>query len=150
MRTQRGQSAIEYILLATCVVAAMIIFLSPGGKMAQTIDAGINATVDQIGDMAASTNFLCSVIPESGGGNSGGSGGGDCICASSSSIPCGQTYYDECHNFCGLGTSCPAPDPGCTMICKSGACLEDCGGGGGDDTGSGGGGDDTGTGGPHL
>ena len=53
----KGQSAIEYILLVTCIIAVLIAFLAPNGIMSRTIDSGINATVDQIALMTAGTNF---------------------------------------------------------------------------------------------
>jgi hypothetical protein len=57
MNTNRGQSAIEYILLATCFIAFLIFFLGPCGPMRNTIEVNVNKAVDQIGNMAQNTNF---------------------------------------------------------------------------------------------
>ena len=57
MKDKKGQSAIEYILLAACVIAFLIFFLSPNGPMRNTIETNVNKAVDQISDMAEHTNF---------------------------------------------------------------------------------------------
>lgn len=57
MKKNKGQSAIEYILLAACVIAFLIVFLAPNGPMRQTIETNVNKTVDQIANMAQNTNF---------------------------------------------------------------------------------------------
>jgi hypothetical protein len=57
MKSVKGQSAIEYILLAACVIAFLIFFLAPNGPMRNTIETNVNKTVDQIADMAENTNF---------------------------------------------------------------------------------------------
>ena len=57
MNDMKGQSAIEYILLAACVIAFLIFFLAPNGPMRNTIETNVNKAVDQIGNMADHTNF---------------------------------------------------------------------------------------------
>ena len=51
-RKKKGQSTLEYILLATGVVAAMIIFLGQDGPFMQTINEGITEVADGFGDMS--------------------------------------------------------------------------------------------------
>ena len=56
-KMHKGQSAIEYVLLAACVIAVMIVFLSPGGRMQTKVNSTIIEAVGQIGTMAEHTNF---------------------------------------------------------------------------------------------
>lgn len=88
MKRNKAQSAIEYILLAACVIAFLIVFLAPGGLMHNTIGTNVNSAVDMIGMMAQSTNFQSGQYPTGGGG-----GGG---------TPVNCNDYDE--------TTCSAPD----------------------------------------
>ena len=64
MSYQKGQSAIEYILLAACFIAFLIVFLAPNGPMKNTIELNINKSVDQIGAMVNITDFASGLIPE--------------------------------------------------------------------------------------
>lgn len=64
MRSQKGQSAVEYILLAACFIAFLIVFLAPNGPMKNTIEVNINKSVDQIDAMVNATDFASGLIPE--------------------------------------------------------------------------------------
>ncbi len=55
-RKKKGQSTLEYILLVTGVVAAMIIFLRSDGPFMNTVNAGISEVADGIRDMATRIN----------------------------------------------------------------------------------------------
>lgn len=57
MNLRKGQSAIEYILLAACFIAFLIVFLSPSGPMKNTIELNINRSVNQIGVMVNANGF---------------------------------------------------------------------------------------------
>lgn len=96
MNTRKGQSAIEYILLVACFIAFLIFFLSPNGPMYSTIDTNINKTVDQIGQMAISTNF--DLPPYSIGGGTGGGGNG--TGGSNTPPACSSSSYGSCPSGC--------------------------------------------------
>ena len=44
MRAQKGQSTVEYILLVTAVIGAVIMFTAPNGLFSQRINQVFNAT----------------------------------------------------------------------------------------------------------
>ncbi|MDP8266470.1 MAG: hypothetical protein P9M07_05930 [Candidatus Aceula meridiana] len=55
---KRAQSGMEYIILLCAFIVVLIVFLSPGGVMHNSILGQVNKAVDQIGTMAEETNFL--------------------------------------------------------------------------------------------
>ena len=55
-RKKKGQSTLEYILLATGVVAAMIIFLRSGGPFMRTVSSGINEVAGGVREMSGRIN----------------------------------------------------------------------------------------------
>lgn len=151
MSYKKGQSAIEYVLLMTCFIVVILVFLSPNGLMKKTIDLNINRSVDQIGDMVSQTDFSSGIIPEPGGGGGGGGGGGP-NCSQGTSANCGissgfencyrlmvtkyQGYcvesYISCHNdgsSIGYTTYCSGNTCRCTMdpsICLPDATKPSC------------------------
>ena len=52
-----GQSVIEYLLLFTCVVATLIIFLGPNGPMKSVIEGRMNGVVDQLNGVIKNISF---------------------------------------------------------------------------------------------
>jgi uncharacterized protein YoxC len=45
---KKGQSTVEYILLAAAVIGALVIFLKPGGAFNNTLDATLNEVTDEM------------------------------------------------------------------------------------------------------
>jgi len=138
MKSSKGQSAIEYILLAACVIAVLIVFLSPSGKMFNTVSSGINATADQIYVMANKTDFskgyfcgdgsccdnpaYCNPIEDASSccqdcGGCGGTGGpppSPVDCHDFSNISTCTAHLDDCMWVTPYGLSCSAQIPYCT------------------------------------
>ena len=56
-KTQAGQSTIEYFLLVTAVVGALIVFLNVSGSYRDTLEKTVNAPVDLIGNAATTIPF---------------------------------------------------------------------------------------------
>ncbi|MDP8265181.1 MAG: class III signal peptide-containing protein [Candidatus Aceula lacicola] len=52
LRNKKGQSTLEYIILVTAIVAVMIIFLSPGGKLQTVVEDSYNTVADEVTDAA--------------------------------------------------------------------------------------------------
>ncbi|HBG60756.1 MAG: hypothetical protein A2Y03_04585 [Omnitrophica WOR_2 bacterium GWF2_38_59] len=51
-KMKRGQSTVEYIILIAAVLAALIIFLGPGGPFQTAFNTTINSGTDGMEDMA--------------------------------------------------------------------------------------------------
>jgi len=55
---RKAQSGMEYIILLCAFIVVLIVFLSPGGIMHNSILGQVNGAIDQIGTMTEKTNFL--------------------------------------------------------------------------------------------
>ena len=51
-KKRRGQSTVEYIILVAAILAALIIFLAPGGPFAASFNRAINTGTQGMEDMA--------------------------------------------------------------------------------------------------
>ncbi|HOD12349.1 MAG TPA: hypothetical protein PLO93_06215 [Candidatus Omnitrophota bacterium] len=107
MRRTKGQSAVEYILLAACFIAFLIVFLSPNGPMKNTIELNINRSVNQIGAMVNATDFASGLIPDPAGG--GTPPPVNCAQYSSNEAACcgqSQCLWREYYHLNNVTTSC--------------------------------------------
>jgi uncharacterized protein YoxC len=48
---KKGQSTVEYILLAAAVIGALVIFLKPGGTFHQTLNTTLDEVTGEMTDM---------------------------------------------------------------------------------------------------
>ncbi|MDP8264228.1 MAG: hypothetical protein P9M12_01955 [Candidatus Aceula lacicola] len=74
---KEAQSAIEYILLVTALIAFLLVFLAPSGGFHNMISDGVTNSVHMIQDMTDGTNFATGDYTSGGGG--GGGGGDPCF-----------------------------------------------------------------------
>lgn len=51
-RKSKGQSTVEYIILVAAILAALIIFLAPGGPFQGAFNRAMNTGTDGMEDMA--------------------------------------------------------------------------------------------------
>ncbi|MFA5059287.1 MAG: class III signal peptide-containing protein [Candidatus Omnitrophota bacterium] len=68
LKSKRGQSTLEYIILVTAVVAVLIVFLGPSGVLRPALDRTLGTTVNGMETMADKL----SNSHTSGGGGGGG------------------------------------------------------------------------------
>jgi uncharacterized protein (UPF0333 family) len=48
---RKGQSTVEYIILVAAILAALIIFLRPGGVFQSSFNSTINASIQDMNDL---------------------------------------------------------------------------------------------------
>jgi uncharacterized protein (UPF0333 family) len=56
---RKGQSTVEYIILVAAILAALIIFLRPGGVFQSSFNSTINASIqdmNEVGDRLAASH----------------------------------------------------------------------------------------------
>lgn len=116
MSYQKGQSAIEYILLAACFIAFLIVFLAPNGPMKNTIELNINKSVDQIGAMVNATDFASGLIPEPVVGTTNPPPPPPVNCNNFHTASACLNHVDACMWRQVYGTSCNPQTPYCTAI----------------------------------
>jgi hypothetical protein len=51
-RQKKGQSTVEYIILVAAILAALIVFLKPGGVFQNAYNNALQQGTDGMGDMA--------------------------------------------------------------------------------------------------
>jgi len=131
MKSNNGQSAIEYILLATCVIALLIVFLAPSGKMFNAIGSGVNAAVDQIYVMADKTDFSKGYFCGDGSCCNNPAHCPDIETMSNCCMDCARCGDGVCSS-CETGESCPSdclvtppPPSACSNYSAAIGCLAD-------------------------
>jgi len=62
-KKKKGQSTVEYIILIAAVLAALIIFLGPGGPFQTAYNTTINSGTDGMEDMADRFNLPDRIYP---------------------------------------------------------------------------------------
>lgn len=57
VRSTKGQSVFEYIILLAAVIIVLLVFLNPTGAFRFTVENVLNGTVDQLNTMVNAINF---------------------------------------------------------------------------------------------
>lgn len=63
LRKKRGQSTVEYIVLVAAIIAALIVFLRPGGIFQTAYNSALSTGTNGMGDMANRLSVSRPVAP---------------------------------------------------------------------------------------